>query len=274
MKYVIVGRSGSGKTELANRLESKGLKVLKTYTTRPMRSESEKDKYNFIKPEDLEKYKDRLLQAEFAGHTYFTTKDDVMAADVMILEPNGVFEVLRQFPDTQFLLAYISPEKQEIADARAIARAKDQAAERENIKTRRAIEDGRFKPLEAMLKSDKNIAINSMEASVINDFQPATLDKIATDMTAIFKCHEKFTIILNQLVALGTLHTNKQNRIQVSLNDKSYTVSLDVFATMIEHNDEQFSYIIKSWLTHDVKFQIPGELAPEFMFQQKFQPKD
>ena len=54
------------------------------------------------------------------------------------------------------------------------------------------------------------------------------------------ECHEKFTIILNQLVALGTLHTNKQNRIQVSLNDKSYTVSLDVFATMIEHNDEQF----------------------------------
>ena len=58
------------------------------------------------------------------------------------------------------------------------------------------------------------------------------------------------------------------------MNHTSYTVSLDVFATMIEHNDEQFSYIIKSWLTHDVKFQIPGELAPEFMFQQKFQPED
>ncbi len=39
MIYLIIGRTGSGKNALATELETRGLRLLRTYTTRPPRDE-------------------------------------------------------------------------------------------------------------------------------------------------------------------------------------------------------------------------------------------
>lgn len=268
MKYVIVGRSGSGKTELASRLQSKGLRLLKTYTTRKPRSDEDAKKYNFIHESEVENFDDRILETNFFGATYFTRKQDVLTADVMILEPDGFMEILGMFPDIQFCLLYIKAEKSEIADARAIARADDKNAEEAAIQKRRAGEDDRFGPLEAMIEHKSDSHINCTVQTCENDFQPETLDKLAANMTGKLRKNNNFVKILTQLVALGALKTSDKNKLTVELDGIETDVSLDVFTELFVEDDNTFSYIIRAWLTHQIDFKIPGELTPDVLFSQ------
>ena len=265
MKYILVGRSGSGKTELAKRLESKGLKVMKTYTTRPCRGAEDAEKYHFIKPDEVQNYKDRILTAEFFGHTYFTTKEDVVKSDVMILEPSGV-NVIGMFPDIAFHVVYIVPESLELCDARAIARADDKQAEQAVIEKRRAGEDNIFGPFEEKLENQDFAYLNAFFQIFKNDYKEETIDAIAANMTAKFRKNNNFNKILHQLVALQAVQTNDRNRIIVEFTDGQHEVSLDIFSELAIDNDQLFSQYIRCWLTHQIDFKIPGELAPEFMF--------
>ena len=273
MKYIIVGRSGSGKTELAERLKSKGLKILKTYTTRKPRSEEDAKKYHFIQPDEVQNYPDRMLETEFFGGTYFATKDGILACDAMILEPDGCMDVIKSFPDTQFCLVYIAPEKTEVADARAIARADDPDAEKAAIEKRRAGEDERFGPIEKAIESHTLDCINCSAQPVENDFQPETLDKLAANMVGKLRKNNNFVKILNQLVALGALKTDDENRLAVELSDGEHNVSLDVFTELFVDQDDTFGYLVRCWLTHQIDFKIPGELTPDVLFAQELKPE-
>lgn len=273
MKYIIAGRSGSGKSELAKRLEDKGLRIMKTYTTRSPRNKEDAEKYHFIKPDEISKYPNRILETEFFGNTYFTTPEAVAESDVLILEPEGTREIIEKFPDIQFCLVYISAEKPEIADARAIARADDKQAEQAAIEKRRAGEDDRFGPLEAELESDTWGYVNCSTKPVANDFQPETLDKLAANMTGKLRKNNNFVKIMTQMVALGALRTDDNNKIAVEFTDGERPVSLDVYAEIYVDMDDTFSYIIRSWLTHEIDFKIPGELAPDALFRQEIKPE-
>ena len=215
MKYIIVGRSGSGKSELAARLENKGLKILKTYTTRNPRNETDAKKYNFIQPNEVKHFKDRMLQTEFFGATYFARKSDILTADAMILEPEGFYEIIKAFPNIQFALLYIQPEKSEIADARAVSRADDSETAMTDIKKRRAGEDERFSPLEQEIEQDTLKGQNCIYQTHTNDYQSESLDKLAANMVGALRKHNNFVKILEQLVALGALKTEDGRKIQI-----------------------------------------------------------
>lgn len=269
MKYIIVGRSGSGKSELAARLENKGLKILKTYTTRNPRNETDAKKYNFIQPNEVKHFKDRMLQTEFFGATYFARKSDILTADAMILEPEGFYEIIKAFPNIQFALLYIQPEKSEIADARAVSRADDPEAAMADIKKRRAGEDERFSPLEQKIEQDTLKGQNCIYQTHTNDYQSESLDKLAANMVGALRKHNNFVKILEQLVALGALKTEDGRKIQIMDEaDEPILVSLDLFAQIFINDDESFGYIMRSWLTHDISFKIPSELAPDILFAQ------
>lgn len=271
MKYVIVGRSGSGKTELASRLESKGLKVLKTYTTRRPRNDNDAKKYHFVSENDVDGFGDRILETEFFGARYFTRKTDLLAADAMVLEPDGFMEVVKSFPDVQFCLVYVKAVDPAVSDERAVARSDNPEAERAAIEKRRAGEDARFGPLEQLIET-KDLAYVNCSAQVYeNDFCPEHMDRFAANMTGKLRKNTNFLKVLTQLVALGALETSKENRLSVELDDGTHEVSLDVFAEMFVDDDVTFGYVVRSWMTHEIDFKIPGELAPDVMFAEKLE---
>lgn len=266
MKYLIAGRSGTGKTELAKRLEAKGLSVLKTYTTRPCRGGDDAERYHFVKPEDVDGIPGKILRTDFVGGTYFATKDDVTAADVLVLDPAGVREVLDLFPDTMFDLVYLTADRT-TADEMAVARAEDRDAERKVINERRLKEDAIFGPLEKLLDGESAGHSNLGTLVEENDFEPETLDGLAAQLVAKYRMNRNFVKILEMMDALGAVKTDPDGKIPVEYPDGKRPVSLDLFAEAFIGRDDVVADIVRSWMTHEIDFRIPGELAPEPVFR-------
>lgn len=94
-KLLIVGRSSSGKTSIASAAcDRLGLKLVKSYTTRPPRNEKEatdsKD-HIFISEGDVAKYEDDFAAyTEINGYKYFTTIDQLDECDAYVIDPNGI----------------------------------------------------------------------------------------------------------------------------------------------------------------------------------------
>lgn len=91
---VLVGKSASGKTEVAKRLIKYHLKKIITYTTRKMRKGEINDRdYHFVTTKKFQE----LLKADFFfehtcynGKYYGTAKKDLQDDCVIILDPNGL----------------------------------------------------------------------------------------------------------------------------------------------------------------------------------------
>lgn len=95
--YILVGRSGTGKTTMAKLLESElGLRRCVTYTTRPPRSGEEDGKdYHFVNQLDPE----RMFEcSRFGRYWYGTSWDELSKSDVVILDPQGVSYFRQHFP--------------------------------------------------------------------------------------------------------------------------------------------------------------------------------
>lgn len=97
--FCIIGRTGSGKSTLVKKAANElGLKILKSYTTRPMReSESiENSDHIFISPDDVGKYRnDMVAYTERVNYCSFATKQQIMNADLYIINPSGYKELLK-----------------------------------------------------------------------------------------------------------------------------------------------------------------------------------
>lgn len=97
--FCIIGRTGSGKSTLVKKAANElGLKILKSYTTRPMReSESiENSDHIFISPDEVGKYRnDMVAYTERVNYCNFATKQQIMNSDLYIINPSGYKELLK-----------------------------------------------------------------------------------------------------------------------------------------------------------------------------------
>lgn len=104
---VLVGKTCSGKTTVANILqEYYNFRRIKTYTTRPPR-ENEGEEYHFVSDEEFEQMKVEnkffeTTQYEVASGDiwkYGTAKSDLCADCCIIMNPDGVKKVRKFLPD-------------------------------------------------------------------------------------------------------------------------------------------------------------------------------
>lgn len=87
---LIVGKSGSGKTTIVNKLEKEyGLKSILSYTTRPKRSEDEYG-HIFITKDDFYALRDIVGYTEYGNNLYCATAQQVENNDLYIINPDGV----------------------------------------------------------------------------------------------------------------------------------------------------------------------------------------
>ena len=87
---LLVGKSGSGKTTIAEILEKDYyLKSLRSYTTRLPRYEGE-DGHTFIDRDTYFKLIDKIATTHFDGNFYCATKEQCDKSDVYVVDPDGV----------------------------------------------------------------------------------------------------------------------------------------------------------------------------------------
>ena len=95
-----MGRTCAGKTSLAKAVaESFNMKVVKSYTTRPMREGENEHTSDHIFVSDDEM---KLFQGKIAAYTeindykYFVTKDMIMNSDIYVIDPDG-YKMLTEY---------------------------------------------------------------------------------------------------------------------------------------------------------------------------------
>lgn len=95
--FLFCGKSGSGKTTIADILENKfGYEQLKSYTTRPPRYENESG-HTFITDEEFDKLQNIIAYTEYNGHRYCATKEQIDEASIYVIDVPGIETLLKKY---------------------------------------------------------------------------------------------------------------------------------------------------------------------------------
>lgn len=110
----IVGKSGSGKSEIVRRYHEKGYNVIQSYTDRPQRYESEWG-HIFIETGVVEKYRQSMIAYTFFdGHHYFATREQYQGKGVTfyVIDPYGVRSLKEKVKDADIIFVYINVDEE------------------------------------------------------------------------------------------------------------------------------------------------------------------
>ena len=95
--YLLVGKSASGKTTVANFLEKKhGLKQVNSYTTRPPRYEGEIG-HTFVNNEQFDNLGEIVAYTEYNGFRYGTTSEQLDECSIYVVDVPGVETLLQKY---------------------------------------------------------------------------------------------------------------------------------------------------------------------------------
>lgn len=104
--YLLIGRSASGKTTIANMLTEKyGYKSVSSYTTRPPRYEGEVG-HIFIDDGAFDQLGELAGFVEYNGYRYGTTMQQLDDADIYVIDPIGAEYLLYKYTDRPICIIY------------------------------------------------------------------------------------------------------------------------------------------------------------------------
>lgn len=104
--YLLIGRSASGKTTIANMLEEKyGYKSVSSYTTRPPRYDGEVG-HIFIDDSTFDQLGELAGFVEYNGYRYGTTMQQVDEADIYVIDPIGAEYLLDKYINRPICIIY------------------------------------------------------------------------------------------------------------------------------------------------------------------------
>ena len=107
----LLGKSGSGKSTITNRLERKYNYVqAKSYTTRQIREEDENDinTHTFITREQIDGFKDDIVAYnEYNGNAYFVTRKMLEGCNLYVVDCDGLIQLYKNYHDKDILSIYI-----------------------------------------------------------------------------------------------------------------------------------------------------------------------
>ena len=95
--FLIVGRSGSGKTTIVNKIcDEHGYTAIESYTTRPPRTENERG-HVFVAEDAFPQPEEWVGYTEYNGYRYCATQDQVEKADFYVIDPAGVGYFMQKY---------------------------------------------------------------------------------------------------------------------------------------------------------------------------------
>ena len=160
LKSVIRNEYGANFVDIIKDIK---FKPIVSYTTRPKReSETEGLEHYFITNEEADKListSDTLAYTEINGFKYFTLTDQLKDQNVYIIDPNGIEDISKRYPNIEKVVIYISSEYQN-RKYRYTSRSNE--CTEEEFEKRNEAEDKQFTIFERGLEnSDVHIVANN-----------------------------------------------------------------------------------------------------------------
>lgn len=107
-KVCLVGKSGSGKTTICEKLRSKGYQPLDSYTTRPKRTDDEIG-HVFVDQEGFDAIRhDLVAYTKFDEYEYGATRNQFEECDIYVLDPKGVEELVEKVGRDRLYIVYLT----------------------------------------------------------------------------------------------------------------------------------------------------------------------
>lgn len=110
---IIMGRSGAGKTCVANAMrDAYGWTQIESYTTRPRRSEDETG-HHFITEAEFDQIPecDRFAYMEYCGYRYCAKREQLDQADLYVVTPDGYEMIRKAYQDRPFFTVVLTASK-------------------------------------------------------------------------------------------------------------------------------------------------------------------
>lgn len=268
MINLVIGRTGSGKDYLAEQLEKRGLKILKSYATRPKRTENE-DTHIFISPDEVSNYPDKVATTNINGYDYFATAEQIRNCDVYVIDPNGMKELTKNVTGVTFNIIHVtaSPEERKFYAVRRVE-LKDKIKEEELFKQRSESENEQFSEFEDEMTSYENglTAYPDNVCSVMayyNHYDEAETNGVADNIaeyTRIFK--KTLGVVLE--IANDTdeksgkiIMSDKENgKIKVLMSDNEYSpeIEIEMFVQRLMSDKTLHLSLLTYWLDISPRF--------------------
>lgn len=139
--FCIVGRSGTGKTTLAENLETRtAMRQVYSYTTRPQRYEGETG-HTFITEEEYQRMDPETIAAlnQYNGYTYFATTKQLFQKMLYVVDIPGLKQVKENYHFGRIITIGLTGSRDVLAD-----RMKDRGDSHEQIQRRLDLDDVEF----------------------------------------------------------------------------------------------------------------------------------
>lgn len=166
MLYVIVGRSGSGKTVVTEALcKEFGYKTVWSYTTRPKRKPNEEG-HIFISKAQYDALEDKIAPVCYKGDYYCSTRSQLLNSDIYVAEPSAIDELLKEKIPFEVICFRV---KEETSIERMRNRGNSEKQIEERVKTDRVVfseTDSIMNPEVGYKKLQDKITYISAEVSI------------------------------------------------------------------------------------------------------------
>lgn len=174
MMYLIIGRTGSGKTHLADLLTEKGLQKVRSRTTRAPRFEGEPD-YIFVTESEADAEEHRLTETIIDGARYYTTPSDLSGKDFYVIDPIGAKLLAKTMPQETFVVLYVAADREKRSERFAMRKG---GGTQEQFDARDASETEQFDEFERQLFESNDMSALDLPDNVRsvrvfhNDYDP------------------------------------------------------------------------------------------------------
>lgn len=272
MKYLIVGRTSSGKDYLAKKLVQRGLKQVISYTTREKRTPNE-DTHIFITKDEAETYpmEDKVARTVIDDAEYFATRQQVNESDIYIIDPRGLDMLVANMPETEFQVIYVKADDDMNRKINAVKRADDKIKAEEKFMSRDADEDEQFSEFEDKIfnRMDSEACFpNNVNTVLIytNDYSDENVTTYAEKLVNRKKQIEHMTAVVAECLELGLLQKSEKLDINGQPMVRSYVESengetvpsddstQEHCAIRLIGNASDFTYVMEQWLALSKRF--------------------
>lgn len=208
----IIGRSGSGKTTIAEELEKRGFVAVQSYTTRKPRFEGERG-HTFVTDEEFDKLKNILAYNEYNGARYCTTMFQIDNSDVYVVDIPGLKMLREKYHGLKRIVAVGLMVSEEVARGRMLLRGDSD----EKVKSRISEDNTAFADLGNCC--DFMIDSSYLSPSILADIIESTLRQFPskTQTVCVGDLHIGDCIWLGEEFYI--VNEDSQSRVAIPVND-------------------------------------------------------